>query len=214
MPVTRSYQSKNPDSNEEENTITQANSRVVHSLPVSQFSSPSKFDMYCDRELNRHTVASCNRHSLRRELLEEELDLELRELASRRQLLQTRRESLTEVPGEKMNEDSSEVKSTNRRQQLADNSTGQTDANSAIDEGMVHDTVEAINTTSPMVTDLDASRECVIQDHPISSACVPTETSLKQWRQLADPKLHKVGHKSVPLQLEMNFPKAHRAIQK
>ncbi|VDP96173.1 unnamed protein product [Echinostoma caproni] len=107
-----------------------------------------------------------------------------------------------EVLGEKMNEDSSEVESTDRRQQLADNSTEQTDANSAIDEGMVHDTVDAINTTSPMITDLDASRECVIQDHQISSTCVPNETSLKQWLQLADLKLHKVGHKSARFRLK------------
>ncbi|VDP90373.1 unnamed protein product [Echinostoma caproni] len=115
-----------------------------------------------------------------------------------------------EVLCQKMNKDSSEVKSTDRRQHLADNSTEQTDANSTIDEGMVPDTVEAINTTSLMVTYPDASRECVIQDHPISSTCVPIETSLKQWRQLADLKLHKVGHNAVPLR---NFPKAHRAIQ-
>ncbi|VDP50118.1 unnamed protein product, partial [Echinostoma caproni] len=95
-----------------------------------------------------------------------------------------------EVLGGKMNEDSSEVKSTDRRQHQADNSTEQTDANSVIDEGIVRDAVEAINTTSPMLSDPDASRECVIPDHPVSSRCVPTETSLKQWRQLVDLKLH------------------------
>ncbi|VDP94298.1 unnamed protein product [Echinostoma caproni] len=118
-----------------------------------------------------------------------------------------------EVLGKKMSEDSLELKSTDREQHLADILTQQTGAYSTIDEGMVHDTVETINTTSPTVTELDASREYVIQDHPISSACIPTETSLKLWRQLADLKLHEVGHNSVRLWTDMNFPKAHRTIQ-